>query len=222
MVHGIGANRMAVAPQAQVLAEAGYHLMLIDLRGHGLSEGDIITYGYREAWDVQAAVDYLDALPDVEQVGALGTSYGGAAVARAAAIDERIAGVVIESSYSSLPAAVEDAFDDMSFFPRWPFAPFLIALTERKVGLEISLVDSARDLAMLHPRAVMIIHGTDDRMFPLYHAQRMYEQAQEPKELWIVEGLGHGNPVRGREEEYRERVVTFFEAAFASCGNDAE
>ena len=43
----------------------------------------------------------------------------------------------------------------------------------------------------------------------------MYDAAREPKELWLIEGLGHANPVTGREAEYREHVVTFFERAFA-------
>lgn len=213
LVHGIDANRSALLSEAKVLAEAGYHLLMIDLRAHGQSEGTIATYGYQEALDVQAAVDYLVTLPDVGQVGALGTSFGGAAVVRAATADERIKAVVIESSYSSLPAAVEDAFEDLSIFPQW-FAPVIVRLAERKVGLNISEVNSARDLATLHSRPVLIIHGSNDPLFPLYHAQKMYEVAQEPKELWIIEGLGHSNPVQGREEEYKERVVTFFETAF--------
>jgi dipeptidyl aminopeptidase/acylaminoacyl peptidase len=215
LVHGIDANRTAILPEAAVLAEAGYHLVLIDLRAHGQSEGNEATYGYREALDVQAAIDYLDARPEIEQIGALGVSYGGAAVARAAAIDSRLRAVAIENSYSSLPDAVEDAFDDRSIFPKWPFAPLLVALTERRVGLEISQVNSARDLATIHPRPVLIIHGADDPLFPLHHAQKMYEAAKEPKELWLIEGLGHGSPVIGREAEFKERVVTFFENAFS-------
>ncbi len=215
LVHGIHANRAAVIPEAGVLAEAGYHLLLIDLRGHGLSDDAPATYGYKEALDVQAGVDYLLALPAVEQVGALGTSYGGAAVVRAAARDERIKAVVIESSYAGMAEAVNDAFDDMSIFPQWPFAPLLIRLAERRVGLEISQIDSARDLAELSPRAVLIIHGANDALFPPYHAQKMYESAQDPKALWIIEGLGHQNPVKGREAMYREWVVSFFETTFA-------
>lgn len=214
LVHGINANRLAVVPEAKILAEAGYHLLLIDLRGHGLSEGNQATYGYREAWDVQAAVNYLDALPEIEHIGALGTSYGGAAVARAAAIDPRLEAVVIEGSYSSLPDAVEDSFEQRSIFPKWPFAPLLVALAERRVGIKISQVDSARDLATIHPRAVMIIHGTEDSLFPLHHALKMYNAAQEPKELWIIENLGHDDPAISREAEYRTRVLSFFEAAF--------
>lgn len=214
LVHGIDTNRGAVLPEAKILAEAGYHLLMLDLRAHGQSEGSLATYGYREALDVQAAVDYLAGLPEIEQIGALGTSFGGAAVARAAAIDSRLKAVVIESSYSSLTEAVKDAFEQRSIFPGWS-APLLITLAERRAGIKISQVDSARDLAMLQPRAVMIIHGSEDMLFPVEHAYRMYASAGEPKQLWIIEGLGHASPVFGREAEYQARVISFFETAFS-------
>ena len=79
----------------------------------------------------------------------------------------------------------------------------------------LALVDAAHDLSTIHPRPVLIIHGLDDELFPPYHAEQMYEAAQEPKELWLIERLGHGNPVDGREAEFKARVVSFFEEAFA-------
>lgn len=221
LVHGIHANRRAVLPEARILAQAGYHLLMLDLRGHGQSEGNEATYGYREALDVQAALDYLEALPGIEQIGALGTSYGGAAVARAAGLDPRLRAIVIESSYSSLAEAIEDAFDDRSIFPAWT-SPLFIFLAEQRLGVKISQVNSARslaaagDLAVAHQPAVMIIHGMNDHLFPVEHAYKLYDSAQEPKTLWIIEGLGHANPVIGREVEYKRRVVTFFEEAFDS------
>jgi fermentation-respiration switch protein FrsA (DUF1100 family) len=128
---------------------------------------------------------------------------------------------VIESSYSSLPAAVDDAFDNFSLLPRWPFAPLIVALAERRAGLKVSQVDTAGSLAALHPRPVLIIHNVNDRLFPPEHAHRMYEAATEPKELWLIEATGAANPVTGREEEYAARVMTFFEKAFAQ-GRAAE
>lgn len=217
LVHGIQANREAMLPEAGLLARAGYHLLLFDLRGHGDSEGNEITYGYREALDVQAAADYLLALPEVTGVAALGLSLGGAAVARAAAADPRLAAVIIESSYSSLAAAVDDAFEEFTIFPRWPFAPLIVSLAEARVGVNIGQVDSARDLATLSPRAVLIIHGLDDGLFPPYHARAMYDAARQPKELWLVDGQGHGSPVfSGQEEEFERRVGAFLERAFAA------
>jgi fermentation-respiration switch protein FrsA (DUF1100 family) len=214
VVHGISGNKADTLPEAVVLAEAAFHLLLIDLRGNGESEGSINTYGYYEALDVQAAVDYLSSLPNIEHLGALGNSLGGAVVARAAAADSRLSAVVITSSFSSLPKAVEDAFDQMSIFPSWPFAPLLVALAEQRVGLEISQVDTARDVVALQPRAVMIIHGREDDLFPVHHAQKIYEAAGEPKELWIIPGLGHANPAMDRRAAYKMRVVAFFDRAF--------
>jgi len=74
VVHGIWGNKQAVLPAAVMLSEAGYHVLMIDLRGHGLSEGEQQSYGYYEALDVIAGVDYLLTRPEIEQVGVLGYS----------------------------------------------------------------------------------------------------------------------------------------------------
>jgi dipeptidyl aminopeptidase/acylaminoacyl peptidase len=214
LIHGVNANRMAMLPTAALLAEAGFHLLLLDLRGHGESGESLNSYGYYEALDAQVGADYLSALPEVERIGVLGVSLGGAAVARAAAEDSRLQAVVIQTSYSSLPAAVDDAFETMTIFPKRPFAPLIVALAERRVEITIDQVDSARDLATLSPRAVLIIHAANDHLFPVEHALKMYNVAGEPKELWIIEDFGHGDPAIAREDEYRARVVGFFEKAF--------
>ena len=124
---------------------------------------------------------------------------------------------MVESGYSSLPYAFNEAFDYMALFPAWPFAPLFVSMAERRVGLDISQVDSARDLALLQPeQAVFIMHGTNDRLFPYHHAQKMYNSAHQPKELWLIKGLGHASPVHEHKEEFKKRVISFFEAAFNS------
>ena len=216
LVHGINTNREAMLPAAEILAGAGYHLLLLDLRGHGQSEGNKITYGYNEALDVQAAVDFLADLPDVGNIGLLGSSMGGAAVARAAAIDPRVQAVVVERSYAGMADAANDAFDEFTIFPKWPFAPLIVALPEWRLGITVEQVDSARDLAAVSPRHVMIIHDRNDKLFPIYHAEKMYTAAKEPKTLWILEDAGHQDPAIELPQEYGERVVGFFEGAFSA------
>ena len=215
LIHGINANRVVMLPTAALLAEAGFHLLLLDLRGHGESGDSLNSYGYYEALDVRAGAEYLSALPEVEQIGVIGTSLGGAAVARAAAEEPRLQAVVIQTSYSSLSDAVDSAFETLAIFPKRPFAPLIVELAERRVGITIDQIDSARDLATLSPRAVLIIHAANDHLFPLEHGYKMYNAAGEPKELWIIEDFGHGDPAIALEEEYRARVVDFFDRAFA-------
>jgi uncharacterized protein len=66
-------------PATRALHDAGYHVLLIDLRNHGESSGDPpITYGPYEARDYAGALDYLRRRADVDnaRIGALGCSMG--------------------------------------------------------------------------------------------------------------------------------------------------
>lgn len=214
LVHGIWGNKQQLYLAAIMLVEAGYHVLAVDLRGHGHSEGERLSYGYYEALDVQAGVEYLMRQPDVENVGVIGFSYGGAAAVRAASLDDRIRAIVIESSFSSLPDAIEDSFSRLTGLPSWPFASLIVKKAERKLGIEAERVNSAQELATMSPRPVLIIHGKEDELFPVSHAFKLYEAAQEPKDLWVIEGLTHSFPV-DHKAEYRDRVMRFFEEAFA-------
>ncbi|MDX1520019.1 MAG: alpha/beta fold hydrolase [Anaerolineae bacterium] len=213
LVHGIHANKQEMLIIAPILTQAGYPVLMLDLRGHGESDDSRLSYGYRESLDVQAAADYLLRLPEVERVGAMGYSLGGAAVARAAGQDERIEAVVIQSSFSSLPDAVNDSFDKYTGLPKWPLAPIVVKAAELEVDMSIEQVDSARDLASLSPRPVLIIHGQNDDLFPVHQAHKMYAAARQPKSLWVVEGLGHHYQL-AQTPEYQQRLRQFFAEAF--------
>jgi fermentation-respiration switch protein FrsA (DUF1100 family) len=139
---------------------------------------------------------------------------GGAAVVHAAAGDERLKAIVVQSSYSSLPLVIEESFEKYSVLPRWPFAPLIIGLAEFRLGMKIDQVDSARDLATMSTRPVLIIHSADDPLFPPHHAQALFAAANEPKELLTVAGVGHVNPIFGDEAGYKARLLDFFERAF--------
>lgn len=56
MIHGWTSNRGEPLSQSFYLHEAGYNLLLFDLRGHGTSDGSYTTLGYAETSDVAAAI----------------------------------------------------------------------------------------------------------------------------------------------------------------------
>jgi uncharacterized protein len=68
-------------PATKALHDAGYHVLLFDVRHHGESgRGRApLTYGPRETRDFIGAVNYLRGRADVdgERIGAIGTSMGG-------------------------------------------------------------------------------------------------------------------------------------------------
>jgi pimeloyl-ACP methyl ester carboxylesterase len=219
LIHGINANREAMLPTAEILAEAGYPLLLIDLRGHGESEGDRVSYGYYESRDVKAGVDYMARQPAIKHIALLGTSLGGSAVIHTAAREPRVGAVIAQSTFSSLENAVDDAFDNRSIFPKWPFAPIFVILAEWYLDVDMEQINSARDLASISPRPVLIIHGRQDEMFPVHHAEDMYRSATEPKTLWVIDGLGHADPALNHRDEYRQLLLSFLAEAFDSPTN---
>ncbi len=83
LVHGARFDRTSWNAQAVRLDSAGFHVLAVDLRGHGLSRGPSSTpprIGY--PLDVLASVDYLRA-HGASRITLVGASMGGWAAAHA-------------------------------------------------------------------------------------------------------------------------------------------
>jgi hypothetical protein len=94
LCHGYtGVKDLYLPDNARVLNGAGYVVLTFDYKGWGDSEGSRSRLApYSRVADVQAAVSFLGAQPEVDadRLGLYGTSYGGATVVWAAAIDARV------------------------------------------------------------------------------------------------------------------------------------
>ncbi len=98
LCHGYtGVKDLYLPDNARVLNEAGYVVLTFDYKGWGDSAGARSRLApYSRVADVQAALTFLGAQPEVdpERLGIYGTSYGGATVVWASAIDTRVKCVV--------------------------------------------------------------------------------------------------------------------------------
>lgn len=72
VAHGYGARRSE--DFYSLFAEHGYGVLAWDFRGHGASGGELVTLGYYETLDVEAALDFALDQPDVEHIGGWGGS----------------------------------------------------------------------------------------------------------------------------------------------------
>jgi pimeloyl-ACP methyl ester carboxylesterase len=214
VVHGLGGNRGSLLPTAAMLHDHDYAVLLLDLRAHGESEGEFKSYGYFEARDVLAAVDYLVAEQGIpaEKIVLIGHSLGGAAVVRAASLSESPHALIVVSTYQSLDAAIDDVFDDIALLPRWPFAPIIVQAAERRMGLESESMDLTSMLASMPPRPVLLVHGAADDLLPLYHHQALCRAATWAR-CWEVPGMGHDDPARFVPDLYEARLIGFLDEA---------
>ena len=93
---------MHVAPW---LHEAGFNVLLFNWRAHGQSEGEVVTLGFNERYDLIAAVQFAKS-KGAERVGVLGFSMGGTVAIATAAVYEDIDAVVADSPFVDVLSAV--------------------------------------------------------------------------------------------------------------------
>ncbi len=214
LVHGYGGNQDELLPVAAALHDAGFSSFSFDSRGSGRSTGEI-TFGAREQEDVESAVDYLTTRPDVEadRIGALAFSMGAAATIMAAAHDPRIKAVVDDSGWADVHHWLRPELLDMFAHPRARFTPLSMKLVELRTGIDFNELKPGDVVAHLAPRPLLVVHGAEDHVVPPSDGEELFAAAREPKELWRVEGAGHGDTLRPGGATSSDRVITFFRRA---------
>lgn len=177
------------------LPARGYTVLLFDYRGYGQSEGTPTREG--AIADAVAALD-LALAREPRRTFVFGHSLGGAIGVCAAAQRPDVRAVVAESTFSSYRAVARAT------------APWL-------AGLVNWLVTAGEDpedaVARLAPAPLLVIHGTEDRIVPMALGQQLYRRAQQPKELWLVQGAGHKTPWVQLGVTFEERICSFFQRA---------
>lgn len=107
LLHGYMLAKEMMQPWAFYFAQRGFRVVLVDLRGHGGSTGDRISYGEWESADMAAVVDDLKKRGLlVGKLGVFGDSYGAAVAIQWAARDERVAAVVALAPFSDVRTAL--------------------------------------------------------------------------------------------------------------------
>ncbi len=183
----------------------GYGVIAWDFRAHGKSQGEFSSLGYYEMLDAKAALDFVLAQPGVEHVGAWGGSMGAVTMIRAAAHYPEIEALVADSPFVSLQ-------EEMDLRVPFPILRGLIRyFAERQSGVTLDQVRPVDDIALISPRPVFLIQGLGDGMVPLDSAQRLYDAAGEPRQLWLEQDVPHLNMYAYYKTRYTKRVIKFFD-----------
>lgn len=203
VAHGHAAKRLEDI--YALFASHGYGVLAWDFRAHGDSEGDFTSLGYYEVLDVKAALDYALAQPGVKHIGGWGGSMGAVTMIRTAAKYPEIEAIVSDSPFATLA-------DELDFRVPFPVVrPLIRFFAEWQTGLDLNDVCPVDDVALISPRPVFIIQSLDDGMIPPDSAQRIYNAAREPKQLWMEPNAIHLGMYSMYPEEYTEKVIGFFD-----------
>lgn len=200
-----------VGPFAESFLDAGYRVLLVDVRGCGHSSGNWFSYGAREAADLAAVVEQLWHELDAP-IAIFGTGYAGSLALHAATREPRITTVVAVAPFRSYRAAI----------PEYLRSHFIRNLFMTQGGREQVITDAAA-LASFDPddadleRALrgkkfpfLLLHGADDRRIPTSHSEALVRAPQGRAKLIILKDLNHNETLRDRTEIIREECKKWF------------
>ncbi len=195
-LHGNGINIGANVAQANYFHKLGFSVLLIDYRGYGHSDGGFPTEStvYQDA---QIAWDYLVRERQVkpEQIFIYGHSLGGAIAIDLAVRHPETAGLIVESSFTSM--------QEMADLKGWSrIFPVDLLLTQR--------FDSIAKVKSLKP-PVLFTHGTLDKQVPFQMSQTLFAAAPEPKQLVLFPGASHNNLAEIAGPQYLQVIQRFME-----------
>ena len=209
---GANGSLDADVPVAPWLQAAGYNVLLFDWRAHGQSEGEVVTLGFEERYDLIAAVQFVKS-KGAERVGVLGFSMGGTVAITTAAVYEDINAVVADSPFVFVLSAVAGGLVERGLPEGLSFllARLFVSTACLRIQLNLFDIDLARWINRVAPRPLLLIFGGQDVIVSSSEVDMIFARAGEPKEVWRVPEADHRDIYVQRPDEYRQRILEFFE-----------
>ncbi len=166
-------------------------VFVVGYRGYGRSEGRPKEAGLY--LDARAAWKHLTEESGVgaDRIVIFGKSLGGG-VAVDLAMEAPAAGLIVESSFTSIP--------DMAG-AHYPFVPKFLVRTQMNSVVKIPFISMPK----------LFIHSREDRVVPYRLGRELFEAATEPKRFHEVVGAGHNDTWLVGGDAYFEALSAFID-----------
>jgi len=184
------------------------HILLLDFRAHGESEGELTSGGSHEIKDVKAAANYLEKnqLTAKLPLVAIGFSMGSASLLGALSHGVHFDAVILDSCFADLAVQLSRYLSRFYNIPDISL-PAVRHCFSLYTGIDVNAVSPVkwiRDAQI----PFLIIHSRDDEVAFEQDARKLHAAAQY-SQLWLVDGSAHGGIRKDYPEKYQEKIATF-------------
>jgi pimeloyl-ACP methyl ester carboxylesterase len=221
VLHGVGGWRGRSQRFTPWLSEANYSVLAPDLRAHGESGGDTVTYGLLEQFDTLAWTSWMRE-QGCQRLYGMGESMGASILIMAEGLHpERptFNAIIAECPFADLLEAAEERGEKLFPLPAIvarPLASFAVfggSLYARfREDLDFTESSPIRSIAKIHT-PVLLIHGDADTRTPPSHSRELAAANPTRTQLWIVPNARHVGSYSTAPLEYRKRVLSLFKSA---------
>lgn len=208
-----GMNPARMEDKVMFLITSGFNCFLLDQRGYGASDGELLTHGYYERDDFTFVENRLKNRfgIDKNRIALWGISMGASNAVMIASAHPEIKALLLYAPWSDpLPMAVHyigltfSAPKFLMYFPIW---------TALKVGswrTKGELLDPADEAKKIRC-PVMVVHGDIDDIVPPELTDRLFKSLAGPKQLVVIPGAHHNDLLEMMgHEKYFDQMKRMF------------
>ena len=215
IIHGLYQNRSMSINYVDIYRNLGFNILLIDLRGHGESDG-VITWGQTEVKDIDMWCNYLREQKNQQIIGIQGVSLGGAFSLLHSGMSENPADFYVEdSSYSDLKNLYYNHLHSMIQLPNdsaildvlWFYSQVCMYW---HTGATLDQLSPLQAVSHAHS-PILFLHGDADTLIPPKTLQELYDNCSSPKEMYMFKNSAHAQAISDYNEVYGRVVADFIQ-----------
>ena len=207
-LHGNSSSRCEVIPEIKYLLPKNITLFAFDFSGCGRSEGDYISLGWHEQDDVECVVNFLRKSNKVSTIGLWGRSMGAVTALMYGSRDLSIAGLVLDSPFSSLRILIDELARDRVSLPNFivkQAIKWIKEIIKEKADFNLDDIEP-KDYATKCYMPAYFCHSKGDTFVNIHHCKDLFSLYKGDKSIVYVKG----NHNSERPIHFKDSVAVFF------------
>ena len=210
LFHGYSGEKSTLLFKSDQFLKLGYNTLLVDFMGSGGSEGNQTTLGFKEAYEVKTAFDYLTRKGETN-IYLFGSSMGAVAILKAIHdLHLTPRAIIIECPFGSMYQTTCARFKLMNA-PAFPMAGLLMFWG----GLENGFWAFGHNPITYAKKvncATLLLYGAQDKNVSRQEINDIYHNLNGPKLLKIYSLAGHEDYLIKYSNEWIKDVKEFLSA----------
>lgn len=192
VVHGYTSEGLKMSSYAKNFYNAGYNIIVPDLRAHGLSEGDYIGMGWDDRFDIISWINYVLNENSNSEIVLFGVSMGASTVSMTSGeeLPSNVKAIIADCGYTSVWDEFSYQLDSLFSLPEFPVMNISSLVTQIRAGYSLKEA-SAIEQVKKSKTPILYVHGDKDDFVPTYMVDELYNATSSPKEKLIIKGAGH-------------------------------
>ncbi len=216
MVHDYERNKYQFSSDTlelvKKLNEKGFNVLIFDTRASGESDGNMVTLGIKEKYDVLGAVKQARDR-GAKNIYILGFGSGAASAIIASGEKVREAGyidaIIADSPYAEIGKYLDKILPERIIFPHFPVSN-LTGLFIKIVTGSLNSVSPTDSLLSMKPKPVLFIHGEKDKSPDTKSLFDTYSNINpDYAHYWKARGSSALNNYTTAPSTYVNKIVSF-------------